>query len=258
MVSMEVIATFDSFFEDTSQLHPLEKYDSIMGTVGDHDFTVKYSPHEYEEYNEIFGEFRLSVFASDRNPNGGGTIIYTERHVKPDSNTPLRDLFVRARKNARDIDMNDNLHKCKYCHALTDDENSFTRSLSLIWGGKFGTFIPSRSEKQCAFITSWLPPKVEIRPHNSDENLLYSKRELDNCETLRMTTGYPEWPSRTQLQKTTAMRLFGLVDLDKDVFEGEIDKETLKSLLDYLDYDEDLPRTRIIDTSKLTWVEEGT
>lgn len=252
---MEVIATLDSFFEDTSQLHPLEKYDSIMGTVGDHDFMVKYSPHEYEEYNEIFGEFLLAVFASDRNPPGG-TILYTERHTKPDSNTPLRDLFIRTRKNAREIDANDNLHKCKYCHVLMDEENSFTRSLSLFGRGKFGTFIPSRSEEQCAFITSWLPPKVEIRPHNNEENPLYTKRELDKCETLRMTTGYPEWPNKTQLQKTTAMRLFGLIDLDKDAFEGDIDKETVKSLLNYLDYDEDLPRTRIIDTSKLTWVDE--
>lgn len=256
-MSQTLHTTLDTYYDDIEDFFPIERHDKLVGVHDNHKFRVTYDPPKNTEETSFRGDFCIDIFAHRDNPNGerGGAILYTERHTEPDGYHELRPLFSRARKIAVKLAANDKYHECQYCGALANDEWKIERSLSLFSGKGLRRAIPINNRKHtdyCAGLSSWLLPKVEVYEHRKDENPLFSQRELNNCKTLKMATGYPEWQYKTQLYPYTYQELQSLLEEHPEVFDDELDRETMQRMLDYLSYDSDRPNERLIDRGNMT------
>lgn len=262
-MSQTVRTTVEDFYDETESLYPLEKYDAVEGVYDDVLFRVKYEPPKEVEMEAVYGVYKISVFGpqDDVDDNTGGTVFYSESHVKPDGMSPLRKLFTRARKIAVQIATNDNLHKCPYCGFMVNDEWKIEKNWSMLTRRPLKRVVPNIShddnDNPCAGMCSWLPPKVEVYKHKDDENPIFDHDELEDCESLVIAPGYPEWAYKSQLYWFTNYRLQVLLEEHPEVFKDELDVDTMKAMLDNFDKTQRTQRedTRLIDQRNLTYQE---
>lgn len=264
-MSQTVRTTVDTFHDDTKNIYPLEKYDSVEGVYENILFRVKYEPPKEKEVEPLYGIYKISVFGpqEDIDDQTGGTVFYGESHLKPDGVTPLRDLFIRARKVAIEVATNDALHTCPYCGFMVNDDWKIEKNWPMYTRRSLKRVVPNIShddnESACAGLSSWLPPKVEVYKHKEDENPIFDHDELEDCESLITAPGYPEWAYQSTLYWHTNFRLRVLLEEHPEVFKDELDVQTMKQMLDKFDKTSRTRRedTRLVDTRKFTYQEHN-
>lgn len=263
-MSQTVRTTYDTFHDDTESLYPLEPYDAVEGVYDDSIiFRVKYNPPDEKEVEPIYGIYTISVLGPQENPNDntGGTVFYSESHIKPEGFTPLQTLFRRARKIAIKIATDDSIHACPYCGFMVSDDWKIEKNWSMISQRPLNRIVPGISHEKhdnpCAGMSSWMPPKVEVYRHKDDENPLFDHKELEECDSLISARGYPEWKYKSTLYWHTNYRLRVLLDEHPEVFKDDLDVETMKKMLDKFDKSSRTRQedTKLVDTRKLTYQE---
>jgi len=251
-MSETVTTDIPSFYDDTTSLFPLEEYDSIQGVYDDVKYSVTYTPCDKEELVSIWGEYKIKVFKPDSDPlSDGGVVFYTELHREPSGETsPLRYLFRRAEGLAREVSNREDIIECPYCGFMASTDNRISRNFSMI--SDRGRWIPGLDTEDdvCAGLSSWIPPQVEVYSH-PEENLFYDQDELEACESLVRTTGYPSWSTDAHLTSHTYFYLRTLLEENPEVFDEELDVDTITAVLDRLDKSSG-PKELLVDQRKFT------
>jgi hypothetical protein len=256
-MSETVTTSPEEFYsEETQSLFPLDKYDSIHGVYNDVKYTVTYTPCQFEELVPIQGDYTLRVFKPDDDPlSDGGVVFYTEKHTEPeDAVSPVRELFVRARKIAREVSTRDEIVTCPYCGFMASTENRVVRRLSIF--NRNGRWIPDTISEgsSCSGVSSLIPPKAEVYDHPR-ENLFFTQEELEDCESLIRTDGYPSWIDDSLLDPQENFRLQTLLEESPELFEDELDVETISSVVESFRKSSGRGR-ELIDRDELTYREE--
>lgn len=238
-----VRATVDNFTDDIQDLHPLEKYDVIEGYVQNNaqkiKFELKYTPQESKTDTLIYGDYTILVFGPQKKETAGGTVFYQEHHSEPDSNLPLQTLFRRGRKIANKIAHKERLHKCPYCGFLANDDWKIEKKWPVFTQRPLKKVVPSISPnpntETCAGLKKWILPTVEVFKHKKDENPIFDYTELENCSSLIIAPGYPEWAYKSQLDWHTNFKLQTILNECPDAFKNDLDVQTIKSMLENLE-----------------------
>lgn len=229
-----ITTSVPSFHSDTYNLFPLEEYDTLQGVYENVKYSVKYTPCDHEKLVSVRGNYTIRVFSPDSDPlSEGGVVWYTEKHKGSGTDEKLvMNLFQRAKEVAVEITNREDLVECPYCGFLTSTDNRVISSLSLRKG--IGRAINSESEDDCIGLHSWILPKAEVYKH-SEENLFFSTHELDSCESLVRTVGYPSWARDVKLSDHDMFRIRELLEQEPDVFREELDVETIEAVFEWLD-----------------------
>jgi hypothetical protein len=231
-----VRTTMEDFFEDTDDLFPLERGDTIEGVYDTTKFSVRYDPPKEEELECVYGTYNVQVFRPSEDwESKGGYVFYTEVHSEPDEIDTLLTLFKRGQKAARRVATDDSIVECPYCGFMASTHNRVERTLSMFRQDPIHRMIPAleaEGEEPCAGLSSWLPPRVEVFRHNNEENLLFSDDELESCDTLVVTEGYPTWKEDSAMDAHSYFMYRTLLEKHPEVFKSELDTEMLKEMLE--------------------------
>lgn len=257
----DVVRTnLDSFSKDIEEVLPMDSGDVVEGVYKDLVFRVKYQPTAVEE-TCYRGEFIITVLSSreDIDAGNGGTVFYLERHEKPDGydfSSSLRSLFSRASVIASRLIADDDLRECPYCGFLVSDKNKVEKRIPLISRDPVEKSVPINGSDPCVGVSSLLPPRVEVYPHDMSENLVFGADELESCDSLVRARGYPEWAYNSSVDTNLNHQLRCLAEKHPHIFDDDIDVETVKRVLDEFDYSSS--SDRIVDRRKFTIKESST
>ena len=209
---------------------------TLYGVYEDIRFKIYHSPPETKEYDITRGNTTLSVSGPSDDPDSKGKInFYSERHNIEQSKSELHSLFKRARSIAKEISRNDSIYPCPYCGFMVHEDWKITRELlfNLRRTSTIITTAHTRGDSLCVGMQKWIPPVATLYEHRSTENLFFTDEELAECETLVRTTGYPPELENSRLDEISHLRLTRLVEEHPEVFDDDIDVETLKKVLRY-------------------------
>lgn len=252
MTSTTIQTSVEDFYQDITVEDVKEK--TIYGVYETVRFSVSYKQPEYMEYDVTRGNLSLKIFAPDDDPEvRGGVVFYSEKHLVTDLLEDVFMLFKRARSIAIEVESNDDIHECPYCGFMVHEDWKRTKELMFTLR-RSHTLIRTQladTDDICVGVEKWLPPVVSIYEHK-DENIFFSKEELENCETLIIAKDYVTESDNLRLDKMSYSKLTRLLEHHPEVLDDEIDIQSLELFLKFCDRSDSDVRF-LHDRSKLTY-----
>lgn len=228
---------------------------TLYGVYKDVRFEVYHSPPDVKEYDITRGNTVVKILGPSDDPDSkGGVQFYAERHNIDPSLDLLHSLFKRARSVAKELANNESIHACPYCGFMVHEDWKIERELWPTMRRKY-TLLRTQNTTGNTFCTGlkkWLLPVVTIYEHKTDENIFFTDEELADCETLIRTDGYPPELSNSRLDGLSYLKLSRLAEEHPEVFEDDIDVNTLQKILKYCDRD-DPDVKQLVDWKKLSY-----
>lgn len=227
--------TVETFFDDISSFKNF-KEDEVKGVYNGRKFSLTYDDSQRDKFKELYGNIRLAVFDKEATGSEGGCVLYSELHLIPENLSALFKLFTRGKEIASKLNYDDGMHKCPYCGFLVLES---WRTLNTISFSRkpIKRAITTKKADTCAGVSSIIPPKVEVYEHKN-KNPFYSQSELEDCESLCLTKGYPE-RSNSAIDYSKRIHIETLLEEHPDRIKSELDIETIEYMLAYLNWDDE-------------------
>lgn len=247
-----VDTTPSSFTQDVSSFETFKEKD-IVHSDQNLKLRLEYRSYDYTELKKLYGNVVIFILNTEDSSrlNAEERQVYSEMHYIPEELDALSTLFIRGNEILQKILTDKNLTFCPICGDLVKSSSIVKRNLLYDYTRSNGCHLLSRdySDETCMSLTSLIPPVVTIIRH-SDDNLLYSQRELSNVFSLLKTTEYPKLDSYIDDRYYQWLQLFAEEHPDK--FERDIDAETVRKILDNSDRTSSGWFMNLVETRDLT------